>query len=165
MEYSLQQWDKSWIPSLARNANDERIARYLGDAFPIPYTEEAAKRYVDAVLNSPNDIHRAIVADNEAIGCISLIRGQSIERYSAELGYWLTPRFWGKGIMAQAIEEICSIAYSQTELVRIQAKVISCNAASIRTLEKSGFTREGVLQRAACKGGVFYDLVLYARLK
>ena len=54
---------------------------------------------------------------------------------------------------------------SQTDAVRIHADVFCANAASMRLLEKCGFSREGVFARAAFKNGVFHDVARYALLK
>ena len=88
MRFELAKWDVSLIPSLAENANDARIGQYLNTGFPYPYTAEAAKKYVSAVLNSPQDIHRAVLVEGEAAGCVSLCRGKGVLCRSAELGYW-----------------------------------------------------------------------------
>ena len=64
-----------------------------------------------------------------------------------------------------AVRAMCALAFSQTDAVRIHADVFCANAASVRLLEKCGFSREGVFARAAFKNGVFHDVARYALLK
>ena len=165
MRFELAKWETSLIPSLAENANDARIGRFLNTGFPYPYTAEAAKKFVSAALNSPQDIHRAIVAGGGAVGCVSLCRGKGVLCRSAELGYWLAPAYWGKGIMTEAVRRICVYTFAETDIVRIYAEVFSPNRASQRVLEKCGFCKEGVKRRSVFKNGEFFDSVMYALLK
>lgn len=165
MQFELAKWDVSFIPSLVENANDARIGRFLNTGFPYPYTAEAAKKFVSAALNSPQDIHRAIVAGGGAVGCVSLCRGKGVLCRSAELGYWLAPAYWGRGIMTEAVRRICAYTFAETDIVRIYAEVFSPNTASQRVLEKCGFGKEGVKRRSVFKNGEFFDSVVYALLK
>ena len=43
MRFELLQWEASLAPSLAESANDARIARFLRDSFPYPYSPEDAE--------------------------------------------------------------------------------------------------------------------------
>jgi [ribosomal protein S5]-alanine N-acetyltransferase len=70
------------------------------------------------------------------------LRGHSIA-----IGYVLTRQCWGKGLMPEAISAFCETALSEQSIYRIQATCDVDNIASARTLEKSGFTREGRLGR------------------
>lgn len=165
MDISLEKWGPRLVPSLAESANDARIGLFLNDGFPFPYTQESAKKFIDAVLNSPQDVHRAIVADGRAVGCVSLCRGRGVLSRTFELGYWLTPSLWNRGIATQAVGQLCAAAFSETDAERIQAQVFSTNPSSARVLEKCGFVREAVLRRAVCKAENFCDLVVYARVR
>lgn len=165
MRFELAKWDVSLIPSLAENANDARIGQYLNTSFPYPYTAEAAKKFVSAALNSPQDIHRAVLVEGEAAGCVSLCRGKGVLWRSAELGYWLAPAYWNCGIMTEAVGRMCAAAFAETDVERIQAQVFAANAASQRVLEKCGFAREAVFRRAVYKDGAFSDIFVYALLK
>ena len=50
------------------------------------------------------------------------------------------------------------------DLARLEAPVFEWNAASMRVLEKCGFTKEGVLRRSVFKDGEIIDSVMYARV-
>lgn len=64
--------------------------------------------------------------------------------------------------MAEAIEQLCCEVFDTTDIVRIHAAVFSGNVASMRLLEKCGFSQEAVLKRAIVKADVFYDKFVYA---
>jgi RimJ/RimL family protein N-acetyltransferase len=56
-----------------------------------------------------------------------------------EVGYWLGREFWGKGIATQAL---AALLREVTERP-LYARVARSNVASIRVLEKCGFTTIG----------------------
>lgn len=162
MDFCLNKWDSSYIFSLAENANDERIITWLNEGFPHPYTQKDAEGFIGMVQSDQNALHRAIVSQNRAIGGISLMLGSGAKRFNGELGFWLTPKFWGQGIMTDAVSLFCKEIFCVTKLKRIFAEVFVPNIASCRVLEKCGFSKEGVLHASVFKGGKFYDSVLYA---
>ncbi len=165
MQFELCGWTEGLAPSLAKNANDARIVRYLNEGFPNPYTPEDARRFIAAANSGKFLWNKAIVVDGGAVGCVSLSRGHGVLRTSAEIGYWLHPACWGRGIMTVAVGSACADVFGQTDIVRIQAQVFSENLASARVLQKCGFVQEGVLRRSVCKEGRYYDLLLYGLLK
>lgn len=56
-----------------------------------------------------------------------------------EVGYWLGKEYWGKGIATQALAEFLNHVTQRP----LYAHVVKHNIASIRVLEKCGFTRYG----------------------
>ena len=67
--------------------------------------------------------------------------------HRVELGYVLSPRFWGRGYMPEAITGLAEIALALPAIFRVQAFCDIENRPSQRALEKSGFSREGRLER------------------
>lgn len=55
--------------------------------------------------------------------------------------------------------------FETTSLHRVEASTDVDNLAEQRSLEKAGFTREGVNRQAQFRGGTYHDLVLFARLR
>lgn len=167
MTILLRPWREEDIPALARYADDSRIAANLRDVFPSPYTEADARWFVeDCMARDGNDVlFRAITADGEVVGSISVARGADVYRQSGELGYWLAVPFWGQGIMTRAVEQICREAFESLGLVRISAEVFAHNTASRRVLEKAGFQLEGVLRKSVTKNGRLYDACIYGLLR
>lgn len=149
-------------PSLARHANDREVWRHLRDAFPHPYTEADAEGYIVAVARRTPVTSLGIVVDGEAVGSISLRLGHDVERYSAEVGYWLGRAHHGRGIVTDALRAMTAHAFDGLGLHRVFAVPFAHNAASCRVLEKVGYRCEGRLRRSAVKEGVVLDQWLYA---
>jgi ribosomal-protein-alanine N-acetyltransferase len=152
-------------PAIARHANNRRIAMWLRDRFPYPYTLNDAEGFLSVVLRQDPRVAFAVATQREAIGGIGLDVGADVHRFSAELGYWLAEPFWGRGLMTEAVKQFTAWTFEHLEVHRIHASVFATNAASIRVLEKAGFQREGHLRASVFKQGRILDQFLYARIK
>jgi RimJ/RimL family protein N-acetyltransferase len=151
------------VRTLPTHANDRDIWLNLRDRFPHPYTEGHARAYLEFLEVNPDHMTYAIEVDGEAAGSISLMPNHDVERVSVETGYWLGRRFWGRGIMTDAVRAMTDHAFANLEITRVYALPFAHNAASVRVLEKAGFTREGYLKRSVIKDGVVRDQHLFAK--
>ncbi|WP_235685345.1 MULTISPECIES: GNAT family N-acetyltransferase [Corallococcus] len=161
----LRPWRRGDEEALVRHANNREVWRHLRDRFPHPYTPEDAAWWVGHTASEPSPTNFAIEVASEAVGSMGLILGTDIERYSAEVGYWLGQSLWGRGITAAALEGFCAWAFECFDLIRLFALPFADNAASCRVLEKAGFQREGLMRQSAVKDGKVHDQALYARLR
>jgi ribosomal-protein-alanine N-acetyltransferase len=100
--------------------------------------------------------------DGQAVGTISFTLGRNVERISAEVGYWISQAYWGRGIATAAVQAVTAFAMAEHGLTRVFALPFAENAASCRVLEKAGFTREARLRKSAQKAGRVKDQYLYA---
>lgn len=106
----------------------------------------------------------AITVDEKAIGSIGVYRQENIHRQTAELGYYIAEEYWGKGIMTEAIKQICQHVFQKSDIIRIYAEPFAYNIASCRALEKAGFQYEGTLRNNAVKNGKVIDMKMYSIL-
>jgi len=150
--------------SIALHANDIEIAANLRDRFPHPYSLTDAQAFI-RFAQQAEEIIFVIEVEGEAAGSIGLTPGADVEHSSAELGYWLARKHWGKGLMTRAVEAITEWGFSRLELTRIFARPYVENVASIRVLEKCGYACEGSLQHVAMRNGVARDFYLYAKVR
>ena len=166
-EVTLRPYCLEDIAAVAQYANNQKIACNLRDAFPYPYTLEDAEWFVQDCIRKEGQGQavRAILADGAFAGSVGLFLQQDVARFSCELGYWLAEPFWGGGIMTKAVCEMTEYAFSVLRLTRVYAQPFAYNTASERVLQKAGFEREGVLKKSVYKNGVFYDSILYARVR
>ena len=167
MNWRLRNWQIEDVRSIAKYADNPRIAENLRDVFPSPYTIKDAEDYVAycLALDETAGLQRVIEVDGEAAGNISISCGSDVYRKSAELGYWLAEPFWGKGIMTEAIRLVCAEAFQRYDIVRIYAQPFGWNLGSRRALEKAGFILEGILRSSICKNGKIGNSCIYALLR
>jgi ribosomal-protein-alanine N-acetyltransferase len=106
----------------------------------------------------------ALRENDSIIGTVTLF---NLERSNgrAELGYAMSRAHWGFGYMQEALHKLLSYAFEDLELRRLEADVDPRNAASIRTLERLGFQREGFLRERWHVNGEIQDAYFYGLLK
>ena len=82
------------------------------------------------------------------------------------IGYRLHESFWGQGFATMAVDAMTGWLFGQTGINRIQGFVMPENIKSCNVLERSKFTREGVIRQGQVwKGKGAVDLVLYSLLR
>lgn len=159
----LRPWTSGDAGALVRHANNPRIAAMMRDAFPSPYTPADARRFIHRATDTTSRLFLAIEVGGEAVGSIGIQSGDDIRHRTAELGYWLAEPFWGRGIVTDAVRSLVPVAFERFAIVRLEAGIFSNNPASMRVLEKCGFTREAVHKKAVTKNGAVLDEVVYVR--
>ena len=158
----VRSWHPDDVGSIVKHANNRKVWLNLRDRFPHPYTKADAKHWIRSSLATQPETNFAIDVFGEAVGGISFDLKTDVECYSAEVGYWLGEEFWGQGICTSVLKAATPYAIDAYHLNRIFAVPFTQNLASIRVLEKAGYTREGIMRRSAFKDGRFVDEVLYA---
>lgn len=83
----------------------------------------------------------------------------------AEISYDLGYKYWGKGIMTEAVKAVLGFAFTRMELHRVEATVTPTNQGSLRVLRKMGFQKEGILREQKLLHGKFYDAVILSLLQ
>jgi ribosomal-protein-alanine N-acetyltransferase len=84
-----------------------------------------------------------LLESGEMIGTVGLLRFD-FEHRRAEVGYEIARRFWGQGLTPEATAAVIRFGFSVMNLHRIEAGVLPGNHASVRVLEKLGFSEEGL---------------------
>ena len=107
----------------------------------------------------------SVSVDGMIVGNISVEQKSDVYRKDAEIGYLLITEKWSQGIMTEAVGQICDIAFSSLDIIRITGLVYEPNSGSRRVLEKNGFLLEGTMKNAVVKEGRVYDLCVYGKLK
>jgi len=150
---------------LVRLANNKNIWKNLRDIFPHPYRDEDGTFFVKLVRKDDKNLRSVIDVDGLFAGMIGAFPQDDVNKYTAEIGYWLGEPYWGKGVMTEAIRLKCKQVFETTEINRIYAAVFGFNKASAKTLENNGFNHEGVAREAVFKDGVFCDEIRYGLLR
>lgn len=164
---NIRKWKLSDAKDLATALSNTKIQDNLRDGLPYPYTEQDGIDYISAMLSADENetFAFAITVDGKVIGSIGVFRQGNIHRLTAELGYYIAEEYWGKGIMTEAVIQICEYVFDKSDIIRIFAEPFAHNAASCRVLEKAGFQYEGTLRNNAIKNGKVIDMKMYSRLK
>jgi len=164
-DVKVRSWCRNDLNSLVHHANNTKIAANLRDQFPYPYTRRDGIDFLEYAQAQEPESSFAIEYGGEAIGGLGFLMGRDIARISAEMGYWLSEEFWGRGLATRTVAAMSDWAFDNYKLTRVFAMAFAHNAASIRVLEKAGFEREGVMRRSAIKNGVVLDQILFAKAR
>lgn len=149
--------------ALVRHGNNANIAKHLRDRFPHPYTRAEARSFLSSAAGRSGDQGSlAIEVGGEAVGAIGFSPGIDVERFSAEIGYWLSEAYWGRGIATDALRLVTDELFARRMLLRLFALPFADNPASARVLEKVGYRREALLRSSGVKYGQVKDQLLYA---
>ena len=167
MNCKIRRWELSDARDLATALSNKKIQDNLRDGLPYPYTEQDGKEFISAMLaaNENDTFAFAITVNGKVIGSIGAFRQGNIHRQTAELGYYIAEEYWGKGIMTEAVKQLCDYVFSHTDIIRIYAEPFAYNIGSCRVLEKAGFQYEGTLRSNALKNGNVLDMKMYSKLK
>ncbi|MEX2663205.1 MAG: GNAT family protein [Vicinamibacterales bacterium] len=161
---TVRAWHKSDAESLVAHADNINVAKHLRDRFPHPYTKQDARAFLKHAVAADDPTNLAIEVDGAAVGAVGYVPGRDVERFSAEIGYWLGEAFWGRGIATEAVALVTAHAFADMKILRMFALPFADNPASVRVLEKAGYTREGLLRSSCVKYGEPKDQLLYARV-
>lgn len=80
----------------------------------------------------------------------------------ANLGYWVRTSVAGRGVAPAAVRQLAALAFTTTDLVRLEILCAVGNTRSQRAAEKSGAALEGTLRDRLFLHGRPHDAVLYA---
>ena len=146
--------------------SDERVVRYFGKA-PMSTLDEAEKwiEQRQQALATGSGISWSIFEKehNKIIGtCAFFARNQAFR--SAVCGYELSPDYWGKGLMHEAMEGMLGYGFESLLFNRVVAGTATENLRSATMLERLGFQREGVLRQHWFWNNAFHDAYSYALL-
>jgi ribosomal-protein-alanine N-acetyltransferase len=146
----LTPWEPIW-PSddLTRGAFRRRLKRYAED-------QRSDLAYAFLIFRAD---------DHLMLGGLTLANIRRGVAQAGSIGYWVGAPFARQGVMSAAVRALIPFCFDTLRLHRLEAACIPGNAASIRLLEKAGFTREGYARDYLCINGVWQDHLLYGRLR
>ncbi len=159
-----------------RAADAAQVASLAGDQdvaiktarIPHPYPEGKAAEFI-LLSRSANAHGQALTLaitkkrrPNELIGCIGL---EPDGDGRLEVGYWLGKRYWGRGLVTEAVQGVVDLTFRHTEVGELRASALPANPASRRVLEKAGFQPAGkrTIEAPARGGPLTTDLFRLTR--
>lgn len=102
--------------------------------------------------------------DSGALVGYAVLWGIDNHNRSAHIGLGLLPSSRGKGYGTDVVAVLCHYGFVVRGLQRLQIETLADNAAMLRSAERNGFVREGVLRSSAWVMGEFLDDVLLGLL-
>jgi ribosomal-protein-alanine N-acetyltransferase len=145
----LTPWEPLWASDeLSRASFRRRVRHYQRDL-----REDVGYALFIFALNS-----------GALVGGLTLCNVRRGVTQACTLGYWIGGAYSHQGYMTAAVRAVIPFVFDSLELHRLEASCLPSNTASIKLLERTGFTREGVARRYLRINGVWLDHLLYALL-
>jgi len=147
-------------PQLLRDAGFPRLEHTLETV------RESIERKRPAQLRI-GDVAELAIADAKTdvfLGSV-ILHGFRWWASQAEIGYWVLPEERGKGLAARAATLLAQWAIEELGLSRVEASVPVDNEASRKSIERAGFTREGVARGVFDNQRDRVDLALYSLIR
>jgi len=157
---TIRSFRPSDATSLMKHCGTYSVARNMSN-IPHPYSLQDAEEWIALASGGTPETHFAIAIADEVVGGIGLM----VSGHSAEIGYWLSESYWGRGIVSEALAALTEWAFTELHVVRLHAAVYARNPASARILEKAGYEFEGRLRARYFRDSEFIDGLLYAKVR
>ncbi|MFG1805497.1 GNAT family N-acetyltransferase [Streptomyces sp. NPDC049040] len=149
------------VPALTGMINDPAIAapfQWFGWQDPA----RMSRNWAENGMLGPDGGRLAVV---DGTGLLGLVSWRKIETAGAShfwnIGIILFPEARGRGVGTEAQRLLVRYLFAHTPVMRIEADTEVDNIAEQRSLEKAGFTREGVLRSVVFRDGAWRDGIIY----
>ncbi len=163
----LREFSYRDVPTLRELSTDPYVP--LIGSLPANASEQEAQDFVDR--------QRGRLA--EGVGFSFVIAEADTDRAVGGIGLWLvavpygratagysvTPSARGRGLAAAALIAVTEFAWTIPALHRIELYIEPWNQGSVRTAERAGYEREGLLRSHQEIGGRRRDMLLYATVR
>ncbi len=161
----LRQFTQNDLDNVYKGLSDPDVIRYYGVSFKSKEeTREQMQWFTDLEKNGTGIWWAVCSSDNTIFYGAGGLNNLNKEHKKAEIGFWLLPRFWGKGFMMEGMKLIMDYAFNKLDLHRIEGFVESRNSNCIKVMRKLGFEMEGTMKDCEIKNGEFISLKIYSRI-
>lgn len=159
----IKQEDKQ---NIYKGLSHPNVIKYYGVSFhSLEATEEQMTWYRELEQNQTGIWWAICSLDCETFYGAGGFNNLSKQHKKAEIGFWLLPEFWGKGLMREAFPAICNYGFETLNLNRIEGFVDSENSSCKKAVEKLNFKLEGTMRECEVKDGKFLSVDIYSKLK
>jgi [ribosomal protein S5]-alanine N-acetyltransferase len=162
----LRQFDENDIEHVFKGLSNPDIVKYYGVSYQtLEATKEQMNFFADLEKNGTGIWWAVCSSDNKTFYGAGGLNSLSKKHKKAEIGFWLMPEYWGKGIMTEALPLICNYGFNNLGLHRIEGIVETENRNCKSAMAKLDFQHEGTMKECEIKNGRFISLDIYAKIK
>jgi len=146
------------------DANREHLARWM--PWAAGQTLDGTRGFIRATRKqlAGNDGFQVAIVRGGRIAGVCGFHAVDWQHRSTSIGYWLSEREQGHGLMTRAVRALVDHALGSWGLHRVEIRAAPENARSRAIPERLGFREEGVLRDAERVGDRYLDSVVYGRL-
>lgn len=163
----LREYRKEDIILRLSYINDPETLRYLESGIPYPVTYNEELKWFEAI-SAFNDSYRFAIeteADGLYIGDCGINSIDWKNSVASAVIFIGNRDYRGKGYGTEAMQLLMSFAFDQININKVRLNVYSFNEPAIKSYEKCGFKREGVLRQEIFRDGRYYDTIVMGILR
>jgi ribosomal-protein-alanine N-acetyltransferase len=148
-------------------ASDNEVTRYM--TWDTHKSIEDARNFINFTLgryerDEAGEWGIVLKETGKLIGAIGFVWFDMKNRM-AEIGYVLSRKYWGQGIMPEALNRVLRFAFEEMELNRIECCHYLPNEKSGRVMQKVGMSFEGIARERIFAKNRYWDVKQYAILR
>ena len=152
----FRQFEYTDLENVFKGLSHPDVIKYYGVSYPtLEATQEQMIFFSDLEKNETGIWWAVCSLDNKTFYGAGGLNSLSKEHRKAEIGFWLLPEFWVKGIMTEAMPKICEYGFVTLGLHRIEGFVETENKNCINTMQKLDFQLEGTMRECEIKNGKY----------
>jgi ribosomal-protein-alanine N-acetyltransferase len=158
----LRDIEGSDIDTVFRGLSNPDVIKHYGVSFDsLEETKEQMKWFAD----TKQKWFAICSVDNNVFYGAGGLNDISKKHKKAEIGLWLLPEYWGKGIMKKVVPVICDYGFDKLELHRIEGFVDSENKNCKRAMSALDFELEGTMRDCEIKNNKFVSIEVYSTIR
>ena len=134
--------------------------------YQAPFTREGHLHWVHSMVET-GKVVQFIICEQESHRMLGSVYIRDIDRthHKAEYGIFIgEPDARGRGIGTAAAKLMLRYCFEEEKLHRVYLRAFADNLQAVRSYEKAGFVREGLLREDVCIDGEYRDIIWMAAL-
>ena len=159
--------EKKDLDSVMQWVNDPEITKNLSSFFLYPVSKEQEEKWLENIHNfdATDKVFAIETRAGVYLGNIGLHKINWKNR-NAEMGIVIGKKDdWDKGLGTDAGLTLLDFAFNRMNLHRIYLRVWDFNLRAIKSYEKCGFKKEGILRQGHFEDGKYHDVIMMGILK
>ena len=163
---TLKQMTSSDLDTFAKIEGEKRSLLLANDEIPFPHTLEDHTAFFNSISGKKEEFIFGIY-DNmskELLGSCGVYAVNWINS-TCSVGISISEKYHGKGFGSDAMQTLISFIFNYININKVKLQVFSFNKSAIRSYEKCGFTKEGVLRNEIFRFGQFLDVYLFGLMR
>ena len=161
--FLLRQFTDNDLQNVYKGLSHPEVIKYYGISFASLEETKEQMSWFSQLEKDETGIWWAIesIENQEFCGAIGF-NNLNKQHKRAEIGFWLLPESWKKGIISEVLPTVCDYAFESLGLHRVEAQVETENLACQNIMKKNNFLFEGTLNECEFKDGKYISLDLFA---
>lgn len=163
----LREYQKEDINQILAYINDPEVKRLLHPGTPYLYTLQDEEKWLENNSATKELYSFAIetLSDRKYLGGCGL-NNIDWKNSVATVGIFIGDKdYWSKGYGTDAMNILVKFIFEQMNINKVKLNVFSFNERAVKSYEKVGFKKEGILRQEVFRDGKYYDDIVMGILK